>query len=358
MNSKSECNTARWASDDEISDDDASTAPSSPISDCRTTNTCTDFVAQKKVPSNLELYLESNPTDDEILREMHTKTKEQHTKKFPLQLYCEYIVKNDMSHILANIIDGTNSAEQIELFNKAVYHNRRDILDLLIDKGFDLNKESNWHYNGVLRRVFTSRNVDISLCQYFIDKGASLKSICQSFAAQYISPDLLNCILDQITEPFDMFKTLCSYLYGSLYSADGMKFDIVKKIVSIGVDFKNNDLTGIIDIFGNYTVDQMQFLVDNGFPLNNNQLLVGAIYKKNTKLVDYYLENGLVFDKNVVKNIFNDAVETCLDILSNYDLDYSLVNEYVDKNKPFLDMLKKHEANGLNMYGFIINCMR
>ena len=107
-------------------------------------------------------------------------------------------------------------------------------------------------------------------------------------------------------------------------------------------------------IIADYTIDQMKFLMDYGVKITN-KMLYPILTHHNVELVEYLLQCGLVFDKNVTADIFNDESEfrlSYIGLLLGYECDLSIV----EKSKICVNYCAKMKSNGIDPE-FILNIL-
>lgn len=281
--------------------------------------------------SKLMEYVTNNPDNTELNAIVKPDISTRYLSTYD---YYKKIIENNMIYVLNDIVDGSNSVDEIIIFKYAIENKRYDLLDILIDSGFDLN-----NYNPLFFSTYL-RGMDTNMCKYFVSKGIDLQICCQyaynTIGSTTLLPtdDILCYILDFITDKnillniFIIYHTQQSFGYLN-YVFD---FNTVKKIVETGVVF-DTDFAKLLCYFGKYKPTEIQYLLNSGLQLDNS-LLGYAFRNLNTDLVDFLLDYGLVIDHNVIKRIFIDCEPSVIALLSKYNVDFEQINnEYEVKHR-------------------------
>lgn len=212
---------------------------------------------------------------------------------------------------------------------KAIYMNNYEIIGILLAKSINLNEEFIFKdYNYILpfplEVAIEKRNKD--MCDFLIQNGCDVNN----------SKILIKCI----STDCDFIKYFFSYLpdvnviVPYIYDCKQYIYiDILVVLIDLGLNVSNIDMNKncMFTLFDNFTIDQIKFLVDHDIKLVNH-MLYNALINFNVELIEYLLQCGLVFDKDVTYEIFysdNFNRMQHIKLLLNYECDLSYIRENV-----------------------------
>ena len=248
---------------------------------------------------------------------------------------------------------GSTSFDSIDEFlicKIAVTKNMYDIIELLIEYGFDLN-------HSFIKAISIHRCLDIlavavkennfKMCQFLVEKGATPVGFrCSALSESCKLVD--DTIFDYLMQ-FDIpQQTLGQLLFSSFNISDDNRsifdFQKIKKMLEKGLNLNNLDFGFHSIIFGKCTVDQLQYFLDNGLVIKSNVILLEAIHSKNKELVDYLLDYGLVIDEKMLDYIFASENVSIILFLAEINVDLSVIK----LEKKYDSVINKLTERGLD----------
>ena len=332
-----------------------------------------DMINQSMEKTKLYSYLGDNSDNEKLHNIMYANSTPITMPRTLFQCY-KSIIENNMMDIVHSIIDGSTSGDELVIFNYAINAKRYDLLDLLIDSGFDLNKNINGYTVLLMHLAYLNTHnsqedcgFDVDMCKYLVCKGADIMvnnkdkiGSTMKLLARSNKKELLNYLLDCITDPDILYQVMigCNTKIATKTNTKaGIKitepfnpandFDLIKKIVDTGIlyNLDNKQLSELIRTLGRYSPSNIEHMLNNGLQLENNNILMPAIKANNTELVNFLINYGLTIDENIVWHIFTQC-PSYISYLLQYDIDYSKINEKISSEE--LPIVNKFCDKGLS----------
>ena len=299
--------------------------------------------------SKLNAYYLNNPDNEYLHNIMCPKIRTRYKSLY----HCyKKIIEDNMLDIIHSVIDGSTSSDELIIFNYAINAKRYDLIDLLIDSGFDLNKKINNSTVLLMHIEFNTKygsqqdcGFNADMCKYLVCKGADIMindkdkiaSTMKSLAGTD-RKDLLNYLLDCITDPDILYQTMIGFR-PVLISKDGIHsqsdadISILFKIIDTGILYNLDDtkIDILVKTLGGHKPSTIEYMLNNGLQLKNNKIFAPAIRCKNTELITFLVNYGLVIDDRIALHVFMSLPYGKWNIISKYDIDYSKINEKLGK---------------------------
>lgn len=226
----------------------------------------------------------------------------------------------------------TISVDDFMILMVAIKKSQYDIIYILINKGIDLNKEVGYSSTYIYKTRFPLEiaivNRDKEMCDFLIQNGCDITIRKDRFFNLCITSNDYDFI-----SYFLIYYPNLNIFSDFLNTCYNLEFNIFSIFINTGFKMNRIDVNrdNVCSYMSNYTIHQFTFLVNNGLILVN-KMLVFAIKKNDINLVEYLLQYGLNFDKNITYDIFYDGILPNIKqirMLLKYECDLSLVKERV-----------------------------
>ncbi|XWV24842.1 putative ankyrin repeat protein [Tupanvirus deep ocean] len=300
---------------------------------------------------NTELYYDTDiyryyleHSDNDKLRSIIKSAKKislTYLDMFLRECYSKLLFEN-MDDIIFDIISGSNSNDELIICLIAIEKNRKDIIEHLVSKGFNLNQmvlvERKLSFLNYDVLTYAVRKNNLSIVKYLVDLGASplsndlmaLKSSCgnKTFG-------IFEYFLD-LEMPYNILKFIFVNCCTTTFIENKIQF--IKKIMSKGFNLYN--ISTILDeCVANLNVDDVRYLINNGYTISSIKPLTMACIKSNTELIDFLLGYGLQPDKATLDIVFDIFDIPTIEIFVKHKIDLSDLIFTTECNQLINDLL-------------------
>ena len=296
--------------------------------------------------------------------------KRNKSKISPIETCIQYGHKKSMEIFLEFGYEINNISQgEMSLLGVATINNNIEIINYFVEKGADINLRDGLGYTPIFYSIIAESGY---LLKYYLEKGVDINILCKDnnsllyYSLQNKSDEIFNILIDRDINVNTYSNKGISPLYKACRNRDLIKIEkLLQKGAKIEANIRMtplklviiNDDYDILDLFINYGLDL-------NLEIGGVSLLVGAIKKKDIKLVRYLIKNGVNVNHIDSKNnipikvavIDNDDVEILELILKNgFD---SMAHQVIKIDLLLLSMnwnnLKKTEEflNVFLKYGF------
>lgn len=267
------------------------------------------------------------------------------------------MINKGMDDIIIEIIYKCNPTDPdlLTIGNISVVRKRYDFLEVIYEQGHKLDWEKNMRTSFLTTAI---RLNDVDMCKFLIDHEINPFNDLDAMRSAYSSDndEIFNYIMSFDFNIANINQSYLQKLYSSLLSLSKNKRMVrTNDLIEKGLDLNIKD-TIILYWMGNYEVDEMQYLMSNGF-IPTDHLLSYAFYFGNVNLIEYLLNHGLKFNKDVTKTIIDANVSKgkileISQLLIKYDADFSLIQA----SDSCLQILSRLSGNGLkkSFLGYVI----
>lgn len=266
--------------------------------------------------------------------------------KFICNCY-NYLIDQKLYDVTYEIIDGSNSIDEIAIFLVSIDLDEYNLLDLLISKKFNVNQKINCNKDflpstiDLLTYAVTSKKLE--MCKYLVANGANpflnnSISFCKS----------CNLDNDEIFNYFMEFDIPEEYLKEALHNCLlKLDFNKITQILNKNFDLNNLDQK-FFDSIHSLDIQTLQFLLKNGLQLKSNILLGSACYNNNIKLIKFCLELGLRPNEAIIKNVIDNFNLSIIKLFTEYNIDLSFITNIIPNINEYDDIIEKFEYYGLS----------
>ena len=320
------------------------------IPNCRSD---TDQIKQEIRSTQIYKYYKEHPEFDK-LRKIIKTSKLNSYGHYLFLIHCyEKIIDEGLNMIIDDILVNQNILSNAEIFaiaNVAMVKLKYDIVEKIYEQGYDLDKsyDSGMYHTEygecLLSTAIKQKNVD--MCKFLVERGVVanryFETVKESVSCE--NEDIFDYFMSfNYNEPYKL-----QYLFVCcIYLSKDKRQARINKLLNKGLDLNlNKDFDKFLHTMSGYDIDEIQWLVDRGFVVNN-ELLICAFKYNNAPLVEYLLECGLKFDKHLTLEILTKHINSFLQIttLINYGADFSLVEA---DNDNYLKLFNMISDKGLN----------
>lgn len=242
------------------------------------------------------------------------------------------------------------SVDDYAIMSHAVRYKDKDIINKLLQKGYDINNKHSLIREDVLRVTIYSSDLD--MCKFLIDKGYNIEKNISSYLNESVynsCDDFFDYFFNlgiKIDKYENLIHLLCCYRPANMY----IKYII--KFLELGYDINIVSKENLSTIMVNCNIEQLSLLMNNGIKLSEQVLSKAILYKK-YELISFLLDNGLEFNKNVTKNIMDNGKIDHMSKLLEYNCDFSFLDEPYDID--IATILSEHNVDKDKIINYYFN---
>ncbi|XWV26089.1 hypothetical protein QJ857_gp0991 [Tupanvirus soda lake] len=286
-------------------------------------------------------YLEHDDNDN-LKSIIKTAKKISHSYQdiFLRTCYSKLII-NGMDNIIFDIISGNNSNDELIICLIAIEMDRRNIIEHLISKGFNLNQmvlqDNKLSFLNFDVLTYAVRKNNLQMVKYLVELGANPTSnnlMALQYSCVYKTREIFEYFID-LEIPYDVLKFI--FVHCCTTHNIENKIFFIKKIINKGLNLSNiNDI--LDNCIGNLSADDVQYLIDNGYTISSTKPLHMACKKSNTELIDFLLSYGLQPDKTILDTVFGIFNVPTIEIFIKHRIDLSGFTVALDNNQFISDL--------------------
>ena len=283
----------------------------------------------------------------------------------------DYLIRKERTDIFATLAIGANDNDEKAMIIIAIRKNCKEILDIVIDNGFDLNQyidtphgphldESSYAYAKTILGCGVNYH-GYDMVTYLVSKGADLLfddgsyfTYCASGAQDLIDYYIDNQIPQKHLERY-LYENFYTYCDKCTYSENAqVNMAVVKKLFAYGVQLNLYREVGAIEMIlselATVTVSDYVYFIDNGLMIRDedqNTFMSYVIGAENQHLVEYLLSVSHEVNNDVFNRLFRDRDLSInlLKFIAQFGWDFSCVTVGQEE----LDVLDVLEQQGLDM---------
>lgn len=267
------------------------------------------------------------------------------------EITSKYILEEYEDVIICLVAIRVNESKILEILNSKefnfnqnlsfIYIDKPSILSFAMETSFDMlqtliefGAEVNYN-NGEVLRVACAKN-KVDEIKFLLTLEISEENLVHAFFA--------SC-----DEEYRVNSKNFYFVSNRTQPKSGDLSYIAEMFLSRGIDINNYKCT-LYDILAKHNISATKKLLSYGMIIDSSLPLFFACYYNNIELIEFYLQQGLQVDKNILQLVMHNVRMVdipCIELFIKYDVDFSLLSPHTIKSKHH-HIITELESRGLD----------